>query len=107
MKKLFLTCIMILLASQAFASPYLKSDPQPGDETTGAVETYVISEGSKADVNVPAIEFALRYDLGPIDEGKHEYQVKACNLWGCSDPVPFVFIKASPASPINIRLSGE
>jgi len=93
MKRLAL--MMILL------SPFLVCDPQLG------VETYTVTGLSFATAPVSAqADGSLRLDLGPTTQGAYSLTVKACNVWGCSTAVPFVFSKPSAlTAPGAVRLS--
>lgn len=94
----FLAC----MAGNAYASPFLMCDPQDG------VEGYEV-EGLDfvAGQSIPAeADGSIMLDMAPLTEvGLHNITVKACNMWGCSDPSPFSFTRPlSPTMSVNIRL---
>ena len=101
MKKLLLVMAFMLLASTSFAAPFLVTDPQSG------VVGYEIT-GLATPVNfVAQPDGSLKYDLASVNSGTYTLTVAACNMWGCSSTVPFVFNKAIPAAPAGLRIAAE
>lgn len=95
-KSIFMALLFgLMLASTAYATPYLVCDPQTG------VTDYQIVDGTNATVTVAAqTDGSLRRDLADITNGEHSYQVKACNMWGCSEASGIVIIKTVPKAPV-------
>ena len=87
----------LLMASTAFAGPFLVCDPN------SYATSYEISGDITANPQAES-DGSLRYDLAGIEVKAHNIDVKSCNMWGCSTPVPFSFEKKLPASPTNTRL---
>lgn len=81
---------------------FLVCDPQAG------VEFYnVVENGTTTKVTAQA-DGSIKMDLSGVAEGDHSFQVAACNMWGCSENVPFVFKKTIPSAIANSRLmAGE
>ena len=52
-------------------------------------------------------EVMLKYGLDGLSNGMHEVSVKAKNIWGESEPVPFSFTREDPPTPVGIGLSSE
>ena len=101
MKKLFLalTLMFLLVPILGFASPFLVCNPQAG------VETYTITGDVFFTAAVTAqTDGSLRADLAGIAAGSHAVTIAACNVWGCSSTVPFVFTKTVPNAPAGVSL---
>lgn len=100
MRKVIIGVLAILLLSApVWAAPFLVCDPQEG------VEWYIIQEGGQTDIKTPAeADGAIKYDLGSVPEGSHLWNVKACNVWGCSETSPFSFTRLLPGNLQNIRI---
>ena len=81
-------------------SPFLVCDGQLG------VTYYVITGDPFFTGNIPAqSDGSIKKDLAGIPAGTHTIQAVACSeFWGCSNPSPFVFSSASPASPGALRI---
>jgi len=101
MKKIFLmaSLIVTLSVSIASASPYLKCDPQSG------VEYYSVIEGDKTTKVAAEVDGSIKMDLGTISTGSHSITVAACNIWGCSEYVPFSYTRSAATTPANIKIS--
>jgi len=97
---MYFMAVLFIVASVNFvnASPFLVCDV---DENT---TSYLVTLNSGNEIETPA---PLHYDLVGINEGDHVISVKAKNVWGMSNAVPFEFRKASPQSPSNIKLWSE
>jgi len=91
-----------LIVANAHADPYLICDPQLN------VSYYVVTiDGNTS--TVPAFDLGdgtvrLSFDLAGITEGEHICSIKAGNEWGESVSVPFVFTRADPGVPGNVRI---
>lgn len=99
MKKTLLVIAFMLLSSAAFAAPFIVCDPQEeviGYDITG-LPGGTVSYIAQADGS-------LKYDLAAVPNGTYELTVAACNMWGCSSTVPFVFTKQLPSAPAGLRL---
>ena len=103
MKKLILALFLVLISFPclAIANPFLVCDPQTN------VTHYVIT--GDINVTVPATDlgdgtFRLKLDLAGISGGTYDLEVKAKNIWGESVAAPFVFTKALPDVPVNVRI---
>jgi len=105
-KKIVLTATILaaftlLIVFKANAAPFLVCDPQSG------VVGYEIT-GLATPVNfVAQPDGSLKYDLSGVASGTYNLTVAACNMWGCSSTVPFVFNKAIPAAPAGLRIAAE
>ena len=96
MKKILLAVfICFLWTVSAHATPYLVCDPQEG-----VTEYEIVDNGATLPMVAAQADGSLRYDLAGIEKGEHSYQVKACNMWGCSDPSGIVIIKTVPTAPV-------
>ena len=85
----------ILLALAVF----LVCDAQIG------VTHYALEINGAPVITVEAVDNALRYDLTGLPDGLHDFTIRAKNIWGLSDPIPFGFSKGVPAAPSGIGLS--
>lgn len=102
MKKVLLAMAFMLVASTSFAAPFLVCDPQAG------VVGYEISGLVGEPVSfIAQPDGSLKYDLASVNNGTYTLTVAACNMWGCSSTVPFVFNKAIPAAPAGLRIAAE
>lgn len=100
MKKAFLVLAILMFAAPAMAAPFLVCDPQAGVigyTLTGLTEVTVAAQ----------TDGSLRYDLANVANGTYNIQVAACNEWGCSANVPFVFTKQVPAAPAGVRITAK
>ena len=102
MKKLILIAAILFLAAPAFSAPFLVCDPQAG--VVGYEITGLVGEPISF---VAQADGSLKYDLAAIQNGTYTLTVAACNVWGCSSTVPFVFNKAIPAAPAGLRIAAE
>jgi hypothetical protein len=101
-KAIIVALAILLMAAVSHAGPFLRCDPQAG------VESYIISEEGQTDIITPAHDDgSIKYDLASVTEGTHLWNVKACNVWGCSDSSPFGFTKSLPGQLQNVRIEGE
>ena len=102
-KKLMLgVLVLMMFTGTVLADPFLVCDPQTN------VTHYVITLDGIS-TTVPAVDlgddtFNLSFDLGGIDVGNHNVELKAKNIWGESIAVPFVFVKSLPEVPTGIGL---
>jgi hypothetical protein len=104
-KKIVLTATILaaftlLIVFKANAAPFLVTDPQSGVvgyEITGSITANFIAQP----------DGSLKYDLASAPNGENDIQIAACNVWGCSSTVPFVFNKAIPAAPAGLRIAAE
>ena len=97
MKAILVFLLMVLMATTAFAAPFLVADPDPNCETYN-----VYADGVLLDSGVPA---PLSYDLVTSPLGGIAYTAAACNAEGCSaqsDPYTSLGV---PGSPQNLRIS--
>jgi len=98
MKKLLIVIAVLLFATSASAAPFLVCDPQAG------VVGYEITGLGEPVTFVAQPDGSLKYDLASINNGTYTLTVAACNVWGCSSTVPFVFTKQLPTAPVGVRL---
>jgi len=100
---LFLFCALAMITNNmARAAPFLICDPQ-----TNVTHYVVMIDGITE--TVPAFDLGdgtvrLNFDLAGVTEGEHTCTVKAGNEWGESIAVPFVFTRAGPDAPGNVRI---
>jgi len=100
--------VFLCLVGLANAEPFLVCDTYPASEQ---VIGFVYTVDSGAEVKVPYKEqvmsdgstVAVLADMSFVADGNHKITVKAYNMWGESDPVPFDFTRKLPASSTNIR----
>ena len=101
MKKLFIILALLLFPVFCFANPFLVSDPNENVEeiraTWNGTETVLSKKG----------DGSIYHDLSGIADGDHVMSIKACNMWGCSEAIPFEFTKAIPESVSGLSLSIE
>jgi len=95
MKKLIIAALVVMFAATAHATPYLVCDPQDG-----VTEYEIVDNGATLPMVAAQADGSLRYDLAGIEKGEHSYQVKACNMWGCSEASGIVIIKTVPTAPV-------
>jgi len=95
MKSLLIAALVLLFAATAHATPYLVCDPQEG-----VTEYEIVDNGATLPMVAAQADGSLRYDLAGIEKGEHSYQVKACNMWGCSEASGIVIIKTVPTAPV-------
>lgn len=89
---------LLLLAPSAWAAPFLVCDPPPvGEEVT----SYSVTDGA----NVVTTPSPLHWDMAGVANGAHTLQVRACNVWGCSDPTPFAFTRGVPGVGKGVRIN--
>jgi hypothetical protein len=99
--------ITLTLSYTAFASPFLVCDPYANDETK---PTYFVVVLNGVSHNSPAVVLAdgtvrLEFDLGGLwNAGGNNVTVKAVNIWGESQNVPFAFIAGLPSDPSHVVL---
>ena len=96
-----LTAFALLVVFKAYAAPFIVCDPQAG------VVGYEITGLGEPVSFVAQPDGSLKYDLAPVQNGTYTLTVAACNVWGCSSTVPFVFNKAIPAAPAGLRIAAE
>lgn len=108
MKKLFFFIAFFLFTGTAMAAPFVVSDPY----TSGTVpDGFLVSVDGGAVVESPAVDSALRFDVGGVSSGEHTVTIRAykdTTEWGRmqSDPVNFTFTRpAAPVGPSGIRLA--
>jgi hypothetical protein len=89
--------IVLFYFADAFCSPFLISDSQ---DNVGWYE--ILGLGVDGDHLTPATsgdQGYLRHDLaGSEVDTTYNINVKACNVWGCSNSVPFSFTPENPPS---------
>ena len=95
---LILAAFTLLIVAKSNAAPFLVCDPQ-----SGVVGYEITGLGDKITF-IAQQDGSLRYDLASIQSGTYNVQVAACNVWGCSSTVPFVFTKQLPTAPAGVRL---
>jgi hypothetical protein len=96
MKKLIIL-LVLFLATTAFGSPYLVTDPQAN------TDSYVITGGITASPTAQP-DGSLRYDLASLPVGSYDIQIAACvGVW-CSPTTPFTFERPLVNAPVNVRL---
>lgn len=87
-----------IIIGVAYATPFLVSDPQSG------VTRYELTGWTSSTVTAQA-DGSLRMDVGSAVQGTtYNLTIAACNVWGCSTTVPFVFGKQLPVVPTQLRL---
>ena len=109
MKKLIITILVIMLmASTAWASPFLISGCQD------YVDQYVLVFDGGTPITVDAVvaectgvQSRLSFDLAPLAlvDGTHQVIGTAKNMWEESASTPFDFSKAVPVNLTGIGLS--
>jgi len=96
--KTLLSIIFILFAVTAFASPFLISDPNPG------ATSYQLTGWTPSTIAAQS-DGSLRMDVASAVQGTtYNLTIAACNVWGCSDTVPFELQKKLPSAPSQLRL---
>lgn len=100
MKKVFLLVVLIItiFSSELLASPFLTCDPQAG------VEYYNVIENDQTTKVTAEVDGAIKMDLGSVVVGNHSITVAACNIWGCSEYVPFSYTKSVVTTPESLKI---
>ncbi len=100
-----LTLFLCLIASTAWASPFVVSDPYPADAIQPDGFAVSLDNGpvveSPADP-VTASTKRFKYDVGGVSAGNHTIKVKAFvydATWGRVESAEAVFTFARPAAP--------
>lgn len=95
-----LSMTIFMVVSSVNAAPWLVCDPQPG------VGYYQVTGASWVIGNIqPQTDGSLKLDLAQSAVGTTPLQIKACNVWGCSEPVPFDLLRLpAPSKPVSLRL---
>ena len=109
MKKLLLIAFIVILAlggASAFAEPFLCSNPYTIDMVRPTHFEITVNGGEPMGEAPQVVEgwSRLHMDLADFPDGEYNLEVKACNEWGCSSPVPFFFKKGLPDAPASIFL---
>ncbi len=101
MKKLICLLCLFFAATLASANPFLVCDPQAG------VDTYnVYQDDALIASDVPAeSDGSIKYDLKDITPGAYNWDVEACNDWGCEKTVDPYLSDTAIQNPENLRLS--
>ncbi len=102
----FLAPFILYFAVTAYPAPFLVCDPQPASVTHYVVsldDNVTIVEAQKLESG----EVRLHFDLAGISEGQHHVEVKAKNMWGESEAVPFDFTKSLPVLPTGFSISAD
>ena len=100
MKSILVFLLMVLMATTAFAAPFLVADPPPAEQQVIHYNVYKngVLEGTFTGET-------LNYDLEGIVPGVYNFTAEACNVWGCTiTPDPYV----SPGvagTPMSLRLT--
>ena len=101
MKRLLVIAAIVLMASTAWAAPFIVCDPQAG------VVSYEITGLGEPVSFVAQPDGSLKYDLAAVQSGTYTLTVSACNVWGCSSTAPFGFSKQLPSAPAGLRIATE
>ena len=101
MKKLILIIAIVLVASTAYAAPFIVCDPQSG------VVGYEITGLGEPVTFVAQPDGSLKYDLASVNSDTYTLTVAACNMWGCSSTAPFGFSKQVPSAPAGLRIVAD
>ena len=97
MKSILVFLLMVLMATTAFAGPWLVCDPDTACETYNVYADGVIMQ---AGVSAP-----LAYDLVTSPLGGIAYTAECCNVEGCSaQSDPYISL-GIPGVPSNLRMS--
>lgn len=94
--------LSLALATAVEAAPFLTcDDPKPEEKVTH----YTVN-GVKVESLTPSK--AILYDLAAVPDGDFTLDVKACNVWGCSESAFFSDKRVVPSTPNGNRIvSGE
>jgi hypothetical protein len=108
MKKLLVTaislfCILIFIGT-SFGSPFVVTAPQDEALVTGYIVTLDATPTNVTPQVLGDGTVRCVYDLNGISEGNHSLSIKATNIWGESNDIPFSFTKALPPDPSSIQL---
>jgi len=83
MKKTLLTVLFIMVTALTANADSLVCDPPPVEQQVTSYSAY--DNASLIAENItPQADGSLKYDLGEIDSGAHNYTAIACNIRGCS-----------------------
>ena len=97
LKLLYFIISTVLIATPAWASPFLVCDPYPATDFQ-PTEYLLQWDGSMIWISSPPEGLAdegvrLKFDLVDVSSGSHSVKVKAKNKWTESTAVPFSFVK--------------
>ncbi len=81
---------------------FLVSAPYTAEKVQPTYFNVIIDGG--APIKSPPVAGALKFDLSGLISGTHTVNVAACNEWGCSSMVPFVFSNIPPEVPTGLVL---
>jgi hypothetical protein len=101
MKKILLVAVLLLMATSAYATPYLMCDPQAG------ITSYKVTGLPFVTADVPAqADGSLKVDVAPSSVGVNAITISACKedaLWGksCSASSPFSYTR--PSLPVGLK----
>lgn len=105
MRNIILALVLIFIsATFVLASPFVVTDPVSSKLLK---ECVIKIDGTESIINAQAVDsdnVRCVIDVESVSEGEHTISIKAKNIWGESDEVPFVFSKQLPPNPSNIHL---
>ena len=102
MSKYLLFVVLFILVTVTLGycdKPYLVCDP-----ALNVTDYQVVDNSGTPVTSIPTADGSLNYDLSVIVDGQHTINVKACNLWGCSESTEISFVKAVPGKSQNIKI---
>ena len=104
MKTLFITFLFsVLFTVSAWAAPFLVCDPQ-----TNVTSYMVTLDGAEQEVvayDLGDDTVMVHFDLGAVADGDHVGELRAKNVWGVSESLPFDFNKTVPECPSAINIT--
>ena len=105
MKKLLIVLAMVLMATQAWANPFIVCDPQ------ATVTHYKVTGAAWVPATVPAqTDGSIKMDISTAPVGTSNLNFSACRddaIWGeqCSVTAPFSFTRpGTPVAPTGAKL---
>ena len=98
--KSILVLLMVLMATTAFAAPFLVADTPTAEQQVTHYNVYKdgVLEGTFQGET-------LSYDLGSVIPGQYAWTAEACNVWGCAVTVDPYTSPSDALPPLNTRMS--
>lgn len=108
MKRMLLLAAFPLCAS---AAPFLVSDPvcYSADNSNGECPSKFEAskdggEWQEIGNKISGNTISVYHDMASEGSGAKNWEIRAKNVWGSSDPVPFAFNATAPVAVPNIRV---
>lgn len=108
MKLLIVLCALsltLLPASPTIAGPFLVCDPHPPNQQITGFTGVLDGQPFATPIKMHTTGAEIIYDIATLDDGIHNFtEIRAVNIRGQSEPVPFV-LPAVPTSSQHTRIA--